>query len=423
MKNSGGGGGGGRFRRREVAWDLVVPERFLDSRRRLAEFVSQLPAGVTGAEPLGNLLGGDPSAHDDRSPEPHTRVQEDHLGLGLHRERRGVRIVTNEREESNGHAVDVLLDPFQVILDQLPKGKLAAPARVDQKAVAVDEYRNAIGVHVRRQQGMLAAELVLQIADHGPEVLRRYPAGAAKSPEHVKFDDVPERQQMTAWSGNMDQGSRVRLPNAQFCTVRRGILTYRATSSLVYEGSSRDLDRRTVASGRVAESSSTGLAPREDCATLLPVLGVPFGRTALALYRCAIAEYRPGFTCGMGCERAGKSAWRRANEDAVPARNFDRDAFADGMGGWHTQSARERTEAEVDSEIDEAFGERRDFGRAKRTIQGVSPKRTQGLVIPATASADESGQSTTRPDAHCQRSRTASATVTPCCASLRPRLI
>ena len=60
-----------------------------------------------------------------------------------------------------------------------------------------------------------------------------------------------------------------------------------------------------------------------------------------------IAEYRPGLTCGMRCERAEKSAWSRANEDPVPEPNFDKDAFADGMGGWDTQSAREPADADV----------------------------------------------------------------------------
>ena len=69
----------------------------------------------------------------------------------------------------------------------------------------------------------------------------------------------------------------------------------------------------------------------------------------------------------------------------MPERNFDKDAFAHGIGGWDTQSARERSDADVNGQIDEACGERRDFERAKRPIRGVSPKRTEGLAMAATA--------------------------------------
>ena len=73
-------------------------------------------------------------------------------------------------------------------------------------------------------------------------------------------------------------------------------------------------------------------------------------------------DNRPVFTIVMGCNGSGKSAWKRANQDRLPERYFDKDSVADGIGGWDTESARERTDAYVNAEIDKALVERRDFG-------------------------------------------------------------
>lgn len=73
-------------------------------------------------------------------------------------------------------------------------------------------------------------------------------------------------------------------------------------------------------------------------------------------------DNRPVFTIVMGCNGAGKSAWKRANQDRLPERYFDKDSIADGIGGWDTADARERTDAYVNAEIDKALDERRNFG-------------------------------------------------------------
>ena len=73
-------------------------------------------------------------------------------------------------------------------------------------------------------------------------------------------------------------------------------------------------------------------------------------------------DNRPVFTIVMGCNGAGKSAWKRANQERLPERYFDKDSIADGIGGWDTADARERTDVYVNAEIDKALGERRNFG-------------------------------------------------------------
>ena len=73
-------------------------------------------------------------------------------------------------------------------------------------------------------------------------------------------------------------------------------------------------------------------------------------------------DNRPVFTIVMGCNGAGKSAWKRANQERLPERYFDKDSIADGIGGWETADARERTDAYVKAEIDKALEDRRNFG-------------------------------------------------------------
>ena len=71
---------------------------------------------------------------------------------------------------------------------------------------------------------------------------------------------------------------------------------------------------------------------------------------------------RPVFTIVMGCNGAGKSAWKRENYDRLPERYFDQDSIAGGIGDWNSESARVRTREYVDAQIDQAMAARRDFG-------------------------------------------------------------
>ena len=73
-------------------------------------------------------------------------------------------------------------------------------------------------------------------------------------------------------------------------------------------------------------------------------------------------DNRPVFTIVMGCNGAGKSAWMRANRDRLPERHYDKDSIADGVGGWDTTSARERTDTIVNEAVDEAMAGRHSFG-------------------------------------------------------------
>lgn len=71
---------------------------------------------------------------------------------------------------------------------------------------------------------------------------------------------------------------------------------------------------------------------------------------------------RPVFTIVMGCNGAGKSAWKRGHYDLLPERYFDQDSVAGGIGDWNSESARARTRAIVDAEVAEAMAGRLDFG-------------------------------------------------------------
>ena len=73
-------------------------------------------------------------------------------------------------------------------------------------------------------------------------------------------------------------------------------------------------------------------------------------------------DNRPVFTIVMGCNGAGKSAWKRDNYDRLPQQYFDRDSVAGGIGDWNSEEARARTRRIVDDEIAKAIENRKDFG-------------------------------------------------------------
>ena len=73
-------------------------------------------------------------------------------------------------------------------------------------------------------------------------------------------------------------------------------------------------------------------------------------------------DNRPVFTIVMGCNGAGKSAWKRGNYDRLPSRYFDQDSIAGGIGDWNSEEARERTRTYVEAETEAAMRECLDFG-------------------------------------------------------------
>ena len=75
-----------------------------------------------------------------------------------------------------------------------------------------------------------------------------------------------------------------------------------------------------------------------------------------------LIDPRPKFVIVMGCDGAGKSAWKRDNYDRLPEVYFDQDSLAGGMGDWDDDSARARTRLYVDAEVDRVFAAKLDFG-------------------------------------------------------------
>ena len=73
-------------------------------------------------------------------------------------------------------------------------------------------------------------------------------------------------------------------------------------------------------------------------------------------------DNRPVFTIVMGCNGAGKSAWKRSNYDLLPDRYFDQDSIAGGIGDWDSDHSRLRTARIVEAEIAQAIAERESFG-------------------------------------------------------------
>ena len=73
-------------------------------------------------------------------------------------------------------------------------------------------------------------------------------------------------------------------------------------------------------------------------------------------------DRRPVFTIVMGCDGAGKTAWKRHNYDRLPRRYFDLHSLAGGLGDWNGPDARERAGACIAAQISESIQKGRDFG-------------------------------------------------------------
>ena len=90
-------------------------------------------------------------------------------------------------------------------------------------------------------------------------------------------------------------------------------------------------------------------------------------------------DNRPVFTIVMGCNGAGKSAWKRANYDLLPTRYFDQDSIAGGIGDWNSEDARQRTRVYVDREIAVAIDARVDFGIESTYAGRPGPEMVQRM--------------------------------------------
>ncbi len=82
----------------------------------------------------------------------------------------------------------------------------------------------------------------------------------------------------------------------------------------------------------------------------------------------------------MGGNGAGKSAWKRDNDDRLSRQYFDEDSIARGIADWNSENARLRTRRIVDREIAQAIEDRQDFGIA---IRDVSRQQTENQAGPA----------------------------------------
>ena len=116
-------------------------------------------------------------------------------------------------------------------------------------------------------------------------------------------------------------------------------------------------------------------------------------------------DNRPVFTIVMGCSGAGKSAWKRANQDRLPERYFDKDSIASGIGGWDTPSARARTDEYVNAEIDKALASEDNFG-IESTYSGRPGPQLVERAIEAGYRIEGVYIGTSGPDINIERIRT-----------------
>lgn len=75
-----------------------------------------------------------------------------------------------------------------------------------------------------------------------------------------------------------------------------------------------------------------------------------------------LPDDRPLFRMVMGCNGAGKSAWKRANYDALPRDYYDLDSLAGGLGDWNSDRVRDRALTLFNNALANHIRERSSFG-------------------------------------------------------------
>ena len=75
-----------------------------------------------------------------------------------------------------------------------------------------------------------------------------------------------------------------------------------------------------------------------------------------------LLDNRPVFTIVMGCNGAGKSAWKRLNYDRLPYPYIDQDGIAGGFGDWNNERNRQQVRHLVDEHIEKYVAHRLDWG-------------------------------------------------------------
>lgn len=83
-----------------------------------------------------------------------------------------------------------------------------------------------------------------------------------------------------------------------------------------------------------------------------------------------IPDNRPVFTILMGCDGSGKTAWKRANREALPTKYIDMESIADGLGDWDDDVPRAEALEIAEGKIESALADRQSYG-IESTFSGV----------------------------------------------------
>ena len=88
---------------------------------------------------------------------------------------------------------------------------------------------------------------------------------------------------------------------------------------------------------------------------------------------------QPTFTVIMGCNGSGKTTWKRANYARLPARHYDLDAVAGGIGDWNNRETQRRALEVAHAEIDRAIAGGQNFGTETTYAGRRGPEMVQQL--------------------------------------------
>ena len=170
---------------------------------RNAELVGECFEVVASPEASEDVADTRPAAAEDRLPKGPSRV-DDHLGA----------LIGGQPQES-GIAIRRVIDPLEVVLDDVSEDMLAAPyhhqlagkvcIRGSRLLRVVEEEFGAVSEQAPRSQGVVDAKVVGEYRQSWTNPLQG-DAGSAHGCQHHAFGEADEGDRRRSWAEPLDRG-------------------------------------------------------------------------------------------------------------------------------------------------------------------------------------------------------------------------
>ena len=180
----------------------LAPDRFFDFLIPALIVVRQVSDGFTRLVAFGDELGGESGAGDDRASGGKPRVDDDHRGRFVHGG-------PGKRIELDRDAGGVAIDPAERRADDLPHGRLACLADIDQLPVLLGEQIQTVRFQLATDQRMAPVHCLSsmrrQVLDRPSNARHLHFVLAPNGGEDVKLRQIEEGEQRRHVLGHLDQ--------------------------------------------------------------------------------------------------------------------------------------------------------------------------------------------------------------------------